>query len=60
MGTKFAVVGSSLVVAYEEIKMFALLPQVTTLGFYTTIFINGWRILTWTLFITWFKTLSLI
>ena len=33
VGTKFAVIGSSLVVAYEEIKMFALLPQVTTLGF---------------------------
>ena len=27
MGTKFAIVGSNLVVAYEEIKMFALLPQ---------------------------------
>ena len=28
MGTNFAVVGSNLVVAYEEVKMFALLPQV--------------------------------
>ena len=28
MGTKFAEVGSNLVVAYEEIKSFALLPQV--------------------------------
>ena len=27
MGAKFAVVGSNLVVAYEEIKMFALLQQ---------------------------------
>ena len=27
MGTKFAVVGSNLVVVYEEVKMFALLPQ---------------------------------
>ena len=27
MGAKFIVVGSNLVVAYEEIKMFALLPQ---------------------------------
>ena len=27
MGAKFAVVGSNLVAAYEEIKMFALLPQ---------------------------------
>ena len=26
-GTKFAVLGSNLVVAYKEIKMFALLPQ---------------------------------
>ena len=26
-GTKFAVVGSNLVVAYKEVKMFALLPQ---------------------------------
>ena len=28
MGTKFAVVGSILVEAYKEIKLFALLPQV--------------------------------
>ena len=28
MGTKFAVVGSNLVVVYKEIKLFALLPQV--------------------------------
>ena len=27
MGTKFAVVGSNLVVAHEEVKMFALLLQ---------------------------------
>ena len=27
MGTKFRVVGSNLVVTYEELKMFALLPQ---------------------------------
>ena len=27
MGTKFAVVGSNLVVAYEEVTMFALLSQ---------------------------------
>ena len=27
MGTKFAVVSSNLVVAYEEVKMFALLRQ---------------------------------
>ena len=28
MGTTFAVAGSNLVVAYKEIKLFALLPQV--------------------------------
>ena len=28
MWTKFAVVGSNLVVAYKEIKLFALLPQI--------------------------------
>ena len=28
MGTKFPVVGSNLVVAYKEIKLFALLPQI--------------------------------
>ena len=28
MGTKFAMVGSNLVVAYKEIKLFPLLPQV--------------------------------
>ena len=28
MGTILAVVGSNLVVAYKEIKLFALLPQV--------------------------------
>ena len=27
MRTKFAVVGSNLVVSYEEIKIFALFPQ---------------------------------
>ena len=27
MGTKFAVVGSNLVVVYKEIKVLALLPQ---------------------------------
>ena len=27
MGTKFAVVDSNLVIAYEEVKMFALIPQ---------------------------------
>ena len=28
MGTKFAVVGSNLVVAFKEIKLFAILPQI--------------------------------
>ena len=27
MGTKFTVFGSNLVVTYEEVKMFALFPQ---------------------------------
>ena len=33
MGTKFAVVGSNLVVTYEEIKVFALLLQLYPQGF---------------------------
>ena len=33
MGTKFAPVGSNVVVAYEEIKMFALLPQLNQQNF---------------------------
>ena len=33
MGNKFAVVISNLVVAYEEIKVFALLPQLYTQDF---------------------------
>ena len=33
MGAKFAVVGSNLVVTYEEVKMFALLPQLNPQGF---------------------------
>ena len=33
MGTKFAVVGINLVVAYKEIKLFALLPQIYTQDF---------------------------
>ena len=34
MGTKFAVVVSNLVIAYKEIKMFALLPQLYPQDFY--------------------------
>ena len=33
MGNKFAVVGSNLVVAYEEIKVFALPPLLYAQGF---------------------------
>ena len=33
MGNEFAVVGSNLVVAYEEIKVFGLLPQLYTQDF---------------------------
>ena len=33
MGNEFAVVASNLVVAYEEIKVFALLPQLYTQDF---------------------------
>ena len=33
MATKFALVGSNLVVAYKEIKLFALLPQIYTQDF---------------------------
>ena len=34
MGTKLAVVGSNLVVAYKEINLFALLPQVYQQDFF--------------------------
>ena len=33
MGIKFALVGSNLVVAYKEVKMFALLLQLYPQGF---------------------------
>ena len=45
MGTKFAVVGSSLVVAYKEIKLFALLPQVYPLDFVDFLLRNYFRFL---------------
>ena len=38
MGTEFAVFGSNLVVAYKEIKMFALLPQLYPQDFATFLY----------------------
>ena len=45
MGTKFAVVGSNLVVAYKEIKLFALLPQVYPQDFVDFLLQNYFRFL---------------
>ena len=45
MGTKFAAVGSNLVVAYKEIKLFALLPQVYPQDFVDFLLRNYFRIL---------------
>ena len=45
MGTKFAVVGSNLVVAYEEIKMFALIPQLYPQDFVDFFIRNYFRFL---------------
>ena len=45
VGTKFAVVGSNLVVAYKEVKMFALLPQLYPQGFVDFIMHNYFRFL---------------
>ena len=45
MGTKFAVVGSNLVVAYKEIKLFALLPQVYPQDFVDFLLRNYFRFL---------------
>ena len=45
MGTKFAVVGSNLVVAYEEVKMFALLPQLYPKDFVDFFICNYFRFL---------------
>ena len=45
MRTKFAVVGSNLVVAYKEIKLFALLPQVYPQDFVDFLFQNYFRFL---------------
>ena len=43
MGTKFAVVGSNLVVAYKEIKLFALLPQIYPQDFVDFLLRNCFR-----------------
>ena len=45
MGTKFAVVGSNLVVAYKEIKLFAFLPQVYPQDFVDFLLRNYFRFL---------------
>ena len=45
MGTKFAAVGSNLVVAYEKVKMFALLPQLYPQGFFDFFIRNYFRFL---------------
>ena len=45
MGTKFEVVGSNLVVAYEEVKMFALLPQLYPQDFVDFFIRNYFRFL---------------
>ena len=45
MGTKFAVVGSNLVVAYEEVKMLALLPQLYPQDFVNFFIRNYFRFL---------------
>ena len=45
MGAKFAVVGSNLVVAYKEITLFALLPQVYPQDFVDLLLCNYFRFL---------------
>ena len=45
MRTKFPVVGSTLVVAYEEVKMFALLPQLCPQDFVDFFIRNYFRFL---------------
>ena len=45
IGTKFAVVGSNLVVAYKEIKLFALLPQIYPQDFVDFLLRNYFRFL---------------
>ena len=45
MGTKFAVVSSNLVVAYKDIKLFALLPQIYQQDFVDFLLQNYFRFL---------------
>ena len=45
MGTKFAVVGSNLVVVYGDFKMFALLPQLYPQDFIDIFIRNYFRFL---------------
>ena len=45
MGTKFVVIGSNLVVAYDEFKMFALLPQLYPQDFVDVFIRNYFRFL---------------
>ena len=45
MGTKFAVVGSNFIVAYNEIKLFALLPQLYPQDFVDFLLQNYFRFL---------------
>ena len=45
MGTKFAVVGSNLVVAYKDIKLLALLPQIYPQDFVDFLLRNYFRFL---------------
>ena len=45
MGTKFAAVGSNLVVAYKEIKLFALLPHLYPQDFDDFLLRNYFRFL---------------
>ena len=45
MGTKYVVVGNNLVVAYKEIKLFALLHQVYPLDFVDVLLRNYFRFL---------------
>ena len=45
MGTKFAMAGNNLVVAYKEIKLFALLPQVYPQDLVNFLLRNYFRIL---------------
>ena len=45
MGTKFAIVGRNLVVAYEKINMFALLPRLYSKDFVDFFICNYFRFL---------------